>query len=250
MECDLDFSWFKNKLKAVKEDSRWSQSSIFNHIWAEKKKSENTRRNLQTTKGTFTTTKNSVGEKLNLYIYTELSFTQVLCDTSKHGFPLPLWPPVRTFTVGLFLLVSVEEAVFYGNRRLRSHMCISCCTNIVQCSAWNKPRGEGRQEVPWVAGCCSISIAKICLSHSTGLCASESSKKNKKQKKKTKHFYFNNTSSKVLHGFTHTPIHTVQTQDYGNIDFYKTYVEQMESAHTYSICRPPYLIYSSYLGGV
>lgn len=30
----------------------------------------------------------------------------------------------------------------------RNHMCISCCTNIVQCSACNKARVEaGRQAV-------------------------------------------------------------------------------------------------------
>lgn len=51
----------------------------------------------------------------------------------------------------------------------RSHMCISCCTNIVQCRAWNKEKGGGRQAAfsmnDWFAGYSSISIVHIRLSH-------------------------------------------------------------------------------------
>lgn len=53
----------------------------------------------------------------------------------------------------------------------RSHMCISCCTNIVQCSAWNKARVEASRQAgssfheQLIAGYSSISIIQIGLSH-------------------------------------------------------------------------------------
>lgn len=47
-------------------------------------------------------------------------------------------------------------------------------------------------------------------------------------------FSFKITSSNVLHGSTHTSIHTVLTQDYGNIRLYKNpYGTDVVSTHIY-----------------
>lgn len=67
----------------------------------------------------------------------------------------------------------------------RSHMCISCCTNIVQCSAWNKARVEAsRQAVVsmnnWLQATPPSASYRSVYPTNTGLCASESSRKKKR----------------------------------------------------------------------
>lgn len=63
----------------------------------------------------------------------------------------------------------------------RSHMCISCCTNIVQCRAWNKEKGGGRQAAfsmnDWFAGLLLHQHRTHPFIPPAGPCASKSSKK-------------------------------------------------------------------------
>lgn len=65
-------------------------------------------------------------------------------------------------------------------------MCISCCTNIVQCSAWNKARAEaGRQAVVsmnnWLRAAPPSASYRSVYPTNTGLCASESSRKKRER---------------------------------------------------------------------
>lgn len=88
------------------------------HLGGKKKK--NTRRNLQTTKRlTFTTTKRKQRKKQRNETYTDIYWWVSLVGSHS----LCLW----------------KRQCFMAIKG-RSHVCISCCTNIVQCSAWNKAR--------------------------------------------------------------------------------------------------------------
>lgn len=63
-------------------------------------------------------------------------------------------------------------------------MCISCCTNIVQCSACNKARVEAVVSMNnWLQASSPSALYGSVYPTNIGLCASESSKKKKVEKK-------------------------------------------------------------------
>ena len=107
-----------------------------------------------------------------IYTYIYLRFTPVFVeyDTFKHGFQSRSCLSLCTSSCSSAVWFCLWKRQCFMAIEGRSHMCISCCTNIVQCSAWNKARVEANMagssfHERLIAGFSSISIIQISLSH-------------------------------------------------------------------------------------
>lgn len=102
-------------------------------------------------------------EKKNLYIYLlEIHTYSVDCDTSRRLFLLP-----STLSCSSVWFRLWKRQCFMAIKG-RSHMCISCCTNIVQCCAWIEANRGGKQAVvheQLIASYSSISVVWSGLSN-------------------------------------------------------------------------------------
>lgn len=137
--------------------------------------------------------------KIYTYIYWRFTLVFVECETSKHCFVFfVFFSPRRCRFSNVLTSTSAVPRLhgFVWKRQCfmaiegRSHVCISCCTNIVQCSAWNKAKGGGRQAVVsmnnWLQAAPPSASYRSVYPTNSGLCASESSKRKKEKKERKK----------------------------------------------------------------